>query len=206
MVGSRRIAALSWRYGRTLRWGVAAICLVMAMLSVTHASVPAQPQTITVAARPVASGSQLVADDLALATGTLPVTTPPMADLVGERVRGPLEPGEPVTSGRIVPGGQVAPEPGTVVFPLSLADERIAALLQSGDRVDVLVTPDSLHEGEPRLVAGDIEVLAVPAMGAAGLGPASPQLGAVILLGAPESAARDLAAIRRSDHVSVAIR
>lgn len=200
------MAALAWRYGRICRWAVAGLCVAAAALSAGRNSGTPAPQEITVAARPVVSGAQLQVQDLTTVTATLPVATAPIPDLIGEIARGPLEPGEPVTTGRIVPGGRVDPPAGTVVFPLTLADERIAALLQSGDRVDVLVTPDSLHEGQPRLVASDIEVLAVAASQGSGFGPASPQSGSVVLLGLPEESAADLAAIRRSDHVSVAIR
>lgn len=200
------MAAWGWRYGRTVRWAVAALCLVVAVASWVQK--PAEPRTqlLTVAARAIPSGATLTAEDLTTTSATLPVATPQVGELVGEVVRGPLEPGEPLTLGRITPGRQVAPDPGTVVFPLTLADERIAALLRSGDRVDVLVTPDALHEGDPRLVAGDVEVLAVAADDPAGFGAASPQSGSVVLLGLPEEQAPELAAIRRSDHVSVAIR
>ena len=206
MTGTRRLAALGWRYGRAVRWGVAGLCLVAAAGSLaTQADAPS-PRVLTVAGRPVAAGAALTAADLTTATSTLPVITPAAADLVGEVTRGPLETGEPVTGSRIVPGGRVDPEPGTVVFPLTLADERIASLLQSGDRVDVLVTPDSLHEGDPRVVATDVQVLAVPLGEAGGFGPASPQSGAVVLLALPSEQSADLAGIRRSDQVSVAIR
>jgi len=200
------VAAWGWRYGRPVRWAAAGLCLLLAVSSWLQA--PAQPATqqITIAAHDVASGSTLTAADLTTASATLPVATPSIGHLVGEVVRGPLAAGEPVTAGRITPGRQVDPEPGSVVFPLTLADERIAALLQSGDRVDVLVTPDALHEGDPRLVAADVEVLTVAADDPGGFGAASPQSGSVVLLALPEDEAPELAAIRRSDHVSVAIR
>lgn len=205
MEARRRAAALAWRYGRVARWVLAGLCLVAAALT-TGPPDELPQQVLTVAARAIPSGVTLDDQDLVTVTATLPVATPTPADLVGEVTRGPLEPGEPVTAGRIVPGGQIDPPPGSVVFPLTLADERIAALLQSGDRVDVLVTPDALHEGQPRVVATDIEVLAVPVSEGSGFGPASPQSGSVVLLGLPQAAAPDLAAIRRSDHVTVAIR
>ncbi len=206
MDARRRIAALGWRYGRIARWGLAGLCVVAAVITAGRQSAAPAPHTLTVAARAIDSGAVLGAQDLTTVTATLPVATVPAADLVGEVARGPLERGEPLTAGRIVPGGRVSPPAGSVVFPLTLADERIAALLQSGDRVDVLVTPDALHEGRPRLVASDIEVLAVPVSQGSGFGPAAPQSGSVVLLGLPQEAAPELAAIRRSDHVSVAIR
>lgn len=164
------------------------------------------PQSITVATHDIPSGATLTGADLTTVTAMLPVGTPGVAELVGEVVRGPLVAGEPVTQGRVVPGGRVAPPPDSLVFPLTLADERIAALLQSGDRVDVLVTPDALHEGQPRVLAEQVEVLGVPVTPDGGFGAASPQSGAVVLLAVPQQTAAQLAAIRRSDHVSVAIR
>ncbi|MFN8125518.1 MAG: hypothetical protein U0R64_03280 [Candidatus Nanopelagicales bacterium] len=124
---------------------------------------------------------------------------------VGSVARGPLAAGEPVTGSRLVPGGVVSPPPGTVVYPLTLADERIAALLNSGDRVDVLVTPDTLHDGSPRTIATDVEVLGVPDTDTGAF--AGADSGAVVLLAVPDGdAPTQLAGIRRSDHVSVAIR
>lgn len=206
MDARRRVAALSWRYGRIVRWVVVGLCLLAAVLSARRPDQTAALQSVTVAARDLPSGVTLTPADLTTAPALLPIATPAVTDLVGEVTRGPLVTGEPLTQGRIVPGGRIEPEPGSVVFPLTLPDERIAALLESGDRVDVLVTPDALHEGQPRLVAEDIEVLSVPAAMDDGFGAASPQSGSVVLLALPQQIAPELAAIRRGDHVSVAIR
>jgi hypothetical protein len=102
-----------------------------------------------------------------------------------------------------VPGRSLRPPEGTVVFPLTVADDRIAALLSAGDRVDILVAPDSTRDEPPRVAATDVEVLAVPAEDG---GPVSPRSGAVILLALDESDATELAGLRRSDSVTVAIR
>lgn len=198
------MAALAWRYGRRARWMAVAVLLGLAALSAVPTSDRARVTQITVAARDVPSGAQLQPDDLTAASSDLPVTTPPVSELVGQTLRGPVGAGEPMTATRIVPGGSVAPAPGTIVFPLILSDERVAALLHSGDRVDVMVTPDALHEGEPRLIAADVEVLGVPADSGSGFG--APQSGAVVLLAVPEADATALAVIRRNDRVFVAIR
>jgi Flp pilus assembly protein CpaB len=159
---------------------------------------------VTVAARPIASGAVLTADDLTVQDWPVVLDSPAPAMAVGSVVRGPVAAGEPITRTRLVPGGGVAPPAGTVVVPLTLGDDRVASLLQSGDRVDVLVTPDSLHEGDPRTAATDVEVLGVPAVDTGAF--AGPESGAVVLLAVPAGVAGDLAAIRRSDHVTVAIR
>ena len=182
MLSRRRLSALAWRYGNRVRWSLVVGCLVLAVATSTAAEQPADPTAVTVASRAVASGATIEAADLSVVTATLPVTTLPPDRLVGEVVRGPLEAGEPVTASRIVPGGPVAPADGSVVFPLPLSDHRIAALLQSGDRVDVLVTPDALHEGEPRVVATGVEVLTVTGQQDTAFGPAGNSSGAVVLL------------------------
>ena len=206
MLSRRRLSALVWRYGNRVRWLLVAACIVLAVATSTTAEDPADPTTVTVASRTVASGATLGPADLSVVTATLPVTTLPPDRLVGEVARGPLEPGEPVTAGRIVPGGSIEPPSGSVVFPLPLSDHRIAALLQSGDRVDVIVTPDALHDGEPRMVATDVEVLTVTGLQETAFGPASSASGAVVLLAVPQEDSGALAAIRTGDHVSVTIR
>ncbi len=190
-----------------MRWTAALVCAGCAVVGATAApDDSAVIRPITVAARDIPSGATLAREDLAVTTATLPFDTVAPDDLVGEVSRGPLTAGEPVTVGRVVPGGRVAPDPGTVVFPLTLADERIAALLHSGDRVDVVVTPDALHEGDAHVVARNVEVLTVAGEDGAGFAPASATSGAVVLLAVPETGAAQLAAIRTGDHVSVAIR
>lgn len=198
------MAALAWRYGRRVRWAAVAVLLLLAAFSAVPGTDQRSVAEITVASRDIPSGAQLGADDLAPATTDLPLPATSSSDLMGQTTRGPIAAGEPITPSRIVPGGTVAPQPGTIVFPLTLSDERVAALLHSGDRVDVMVTPDALHDGEPRLVASDVEVLGVPVDSGAGFD--SPQSGAVVLLAVPESDASQLAVIRRGDRVFVAIR
>lgn len=205
MPSRRRLSALTWRYGTRVRWLFVGGCLLLAAASASDASGPPEAQLITIAARAVASGATIEPADLTSATATLPVATLSPQDLVGEVARGPLAAGEPITASRIVPGGAISPPEGRLVFPLPLSDQRIAALLHSGDRVDVLVTPDALHEGQPRVVAGDVEVLAVTGQEADAFGPASTSTGAVVLVAVVESEAAALAAIRTGDHVSVTI-
>lgn len=206
MPSRRRLSALAWRYGNRLRWLLVGLCLALAAASAASAPGVAEQRSITVAARAVSSGATIEPADLAATTATLPVATLAVEELVGEVARGPLEAGEPITASRIVPGGAIPPPDGRLVFPLPLSDQRIAALLHSGDRIDVLVTPDALHEGEPRLVARDVEVLAVTGQEESAFGPASTTTGAVVLVAVAEAEATALAAIRGGDHVSVTIR
>lgn len=199
-----RAALLWWRYGRKVRVAVAGLLVLVAVLTwPPRAADTAHP--VTVAARDVPSGAHLTADDLTVSTSSLSLDTPSPEQALGEIVRGPIAAGEPVTRTRLAPGRGVEPDEGTVVLPLVIADERIGALLQSGDRVDVLVAPDALHEGEPEVLARQVQVLAVPQDEArSALG--GSQSGAVVLLSVPEEDAEALAGIRRSDHVTLAIR
>lgn len=194
---------MTWRYGRRVRWALAGCCLVLALVTWSPPDDRAQARDIPVAARDLESGATIAAEDLSTARTDLPLDAPPAEELVGELVRGPVSAGEPVTRSRLVPGRSLRPPEGTVVFPLTVADDRIAALLSAGDRVDILVAPDSTRDEPPRVAATDVEVLAVPTEDR---GPVSPRSGAVILLALDESDATELAGLRRSDTVTVAIR
>ncbi len=144
-----RWAAWSWRYGRRVRWAAAVGLLLLALAAATGTEAEPARVPVTVAARDVASGVMLTADDLTVVHWGVALDSPSPDQLFGAITRGPVVAGEPITRSRLVPGGGVAPPVGTLVVPLTLADDRVAALLNSGDRVDVLVTADSLHEGEP---------------------------------------------------------
>lgn len=196
-------AALSWRYSRRIRWALAVCCLLLALLTWTEGGNKPQVRDVPVATRDIPAGATITAEDLTIARTELPLDTPTPDELVGEIVRGPVAVGEPVTRSRLVPGQSMRPPPGTVVFPLTVNDERIAELLNAGDHVDILVAPDSLHDAKPRVAARDVEVLAVPTEGGTGL---STRSGAVILLALDDVTAEELAGLRRSDHVTVAIR
>jgi Flp pilus assembly protein CpaB len=204
MSSVRRTTSFLWRHWTALRAAAAGVLLLVAVVSCAGQTPQPRLSPVAVAARDIASGATLTADDLATGEDSLGVTTPNPEDLVGESVRGPISAGEPITASRLTPGRSVPTQPGSVVFPLTLADQRIAGLLVAGDRVDVIVTPDALHQGRARTVAADVEVLTVAA--AADSGPASlSQAGSVVLLAVEQEQARQLAQIRRSDHVSVAI-
>lgn len=200
-----RAARLWWRHGRPVRLTAAALLFLLAVASWPSGQDEHATRPVTVAARDIASGQRLAAADLTVAATGLAVDTPAPDQAVGELVRGPVAAGEPVTWTRLAPGRGVAPGSGTLVMPLPVADDRIAALLQSGDRVDVLVAPDSLHGGRPRVAARDVEVLAVP-QPPSGTGLSAPDSGSVVLLAVAEDQAGDLAAIRQGDHVTLAIR
>lgn len=121
---------------------------------------------VTVAATDLPAGTVLTADHLAVArlppefapTGT---SADPGA-LVGRVLAGAARAAEPITDARLVGPGLTALLPdGQVAAPVRLADLAVAALVRTGDRVDVLATPP----GSPRadVVAAAAVVLAAAA-------------------------------------------
>ena len=200
----RRTTSFLWRHSVALRSAAAGLLLILALASWGSAGPPVEVHPVVVAAHDIPSGATLTADDLTEAADSLGLDSPSAEDLVGESVRGPIAAGEPITASRLTPGRSVPTAPGTVVFPLTLSDERVAGLLVAGDRVDVIVTPDALHQGQAATVAADVEVLGVSGS-EEGPGAALAQSGSVVLLAATHEQAAGLAGIRRSDHVSVTI-
>lgn len=121
------------------------------------------PVPVVVAADGLPSGRTLAAGDLALAR--LPPEVVPdgvVADpglLVGRVLAGAVRAGEPLTDARLVGPGLTSGLPaGQVAAPVRLADVAVAALVRTGDRVDVLAVPDGAAAAET--VAEGVLVLA----------------------------------------------
>jgi Flp pilus assembly protein CpaB len=96
-----------------------------------------------VAAREVPAGAVLAPADLAVvrrAPSLLPTgAVADRAAAVGRRIGSGLRPGEPLTDARLVgPGLLVGRPPSEVAAPVRIADGEAAALLRTGDQVDVL--------------------------------------------------------------------
>ena len=83
----------------------------------------------------------------------------------------PLRRGEPVTDVRLVGPELTDGQPGLVAVPVRLPDPGMVALLDVGDRIDLVATDP--QEGGASVVAADVPVLAIPAAddrsGASGL-------------------------------------
>jgi Flp pilus assembly protein CpaB len=169
----RSPAALARRVAAAL---LAVTALVLALRPGPPAGAAApEPLPVVVAARPLDAGRALAADDLALA-GYPPGTAPAgaVADpalLVGRLLAGAVRAGEPLTDTRLVGPGLTALLPrGQVAAPVRLADLAVAALVRTGDRVDVLAT--AAGAGEAETLAAGVRVLAAGGSGddpAAGL-------------------------------------
>lgn len=130
-------------------------------------ALPADPRPaavgVAVAAADLPAGTVLSRAELTVARLPASVvpsgTVPEAAPLVGRVLAGSVRAGEPLTDVRLVGAGltRLLPE-GLVAAPVRLADLAVAALVHTGDRVDVLATPHDAARAE--VVAADALVLA----------------------------------------------
>jgi len=136
-----------------------------------HLLRPPPPPTVDVAvtARPVAAGTELTLDDVvlrAVATDAAPPgALPSVGGLVGRSVVVGLPAGAPLHATLVSDDGVSAAAPrGTVVVPVRLSDDAVAALLRPGDRVDLLAgtTAGSVPSDVPPYLARGALVLPVP--------------------------------------------
>jgi Flp pilus assembly protein CpaB len=174
---------------------LAALAVVLALRPDPGAATPAEPAAVpvTVAAGDLPPGTVLGAADL---TGVLfpPELVPEGAAadpsaLVGRVLAGGVRAGEPVTDVRLVGAGLTALLPeGQVAAPVRPADLAVAALVRTGDRVDVLATPPDA--GTAEVVAANALVLATPGSSAGEDQPA----GGLLLLAVDGATAARLAA------------
>jgi Flp pilus assembly protein CpaB len=118
---------------------------------------------VAVAAHDLPAGAVLTAADLAVASyppDAVPAGFATSPDPLLRRVlAGGVRAREPITDARLVGAGLTALLPeGQVAAPVRLADVAVAALVRTGDRVDVLATPPDAASAE--VVAGGALVLA----------------------------------------------
>ena len=146
---------------------------------------------VLVAARDLPAGAEIDGADLAtarFAPGSEPEGI--ADDPVGEVLAAPLRAGEPVTDVRLVGPGLTAGQPGLVAVPVRLPDPGMVALLDVGDRIDLVATDP--QEGGTSVVAVDVPVLAIPA--ADDQASASGLPGRLVVVGAESSQVEELAA------------
>jgi pilus assembly protein CpaB len=118
---------------------------------------------VAVAAHDLPPGTVLAAADLAVASyppDAVPAGAATGPDqLQGGVLAGGVRAREPITDARLVGAGLTALLPeGQVAAPVRLADVAVAALVRTGDRVDVLATPADAAAAE--VVAAGALVLA----------------------------------------------
>ncbi len=148
MLAHRRLLA-------ALSCGVAAAAAVHAVAAPPPATVP-----VTTAAHDLPAGTVLGAGDLT--TRDLPPEAVPDGATagMGETLAAPLRAGEPVTDVRLLGSALATAHPDLATLPVRLPDAGQVALLDPGDRIDLIATDP--QAGGSRVVAADAVVLAVP--------------------------------------------
>lgn len=160
---------------------------------------------VAVAAADLPAGTVLSLAELAVAQ--LPPSAVPSgtarepAPLVGRVLAGSVRSGEPLTDVRLVGTGltRLLPE-GQVAAPVRLADLAVAALVRTGDRVDVLATPHDAARTE--VVAADALVLATDGRPRAASGDPG---GGLLLLAVDAATAERLAAASAAATLTVTL-
>jgi pilus assembly protein CpaB len=174
---------------------VAAALLATVALVTAVRPAPEQARTpdvveVAVAAHDLPSGTVLTAADVAVASyppDAVPAGVAPAPDpLLGRVLAGGVRVREPITDARLVGAGLTALLPvGQVAAPVRLADVAVAALVRTGDRVDVLATPAD---------ATATEVVAAGALVLAGSGADDGSGAGLLLIAVDEVTAARLAA------------
>ncbi|MFT4289513.1 SAF domain-containing protein [Nocardioides sp.] len=180
---------------------LAALLTGLAVLAALRALSPGAPASVelTVAARDLPAGVTLGAGDLT--TVSVPASLVPdgaTAEPAGETLAAPLRRGEPVTDARLV-GAALAAEPGQVAVPVRLPDAEMAALLDPGDRIDLLaVDPSANGPAGAAQVATGVLVLAVPDSAHSETAVTSGLQGRLVIIGVAEELVDDVtnAAVR----------
>jgi len=144
----------------------AALVLAVAPVDPAPGRPTQEPHTdVLVAARDLPAGLTIGTEDLRPARRTseqLPDgALTPDVDAVGRVVTGSVRRGEVITDRRLLgPGLSASLGTGIVASPVRLVDLEVAALLRSGDRVDILAA--TADASTATVVAGGVVVLAVP--------------------------------------------
>jgi Flp pilus assembly protein CpaB len=203
---NRRLTPRSWvvdfrRALRRHRRKLAILATLAAVLAGLTALAPPRPATVSVvtAEHMLAGGTTVRAEDLdttELPPGAVPdgAWSEP-SEVVGQTLAGPVPAGQVLTPSALL--RHRASASGSVVAPLPLADDRVTALLEAGDQVDVLAA-DS-QTGKTRVVATAIRVVTGAIPGAED----APGTGGLVLVEVSPSTAAALAAAASTSVLSV---
>jgi Flp pilus assembly protein CpaB len=162
---------------------LAALLAGVAVAAGVQAATAPPPPAVAVltAARDLPAGAVIGDDDL-VTVDFAPASVPSGAsrDPVGRTLAAPLRRGEPVTDVRLVGPALTAGDPELTAVPVRLPDAGMVALLEVGDRIDLIGT-DPQHTGAT-MVASGVPVLAIPRPSSDGSG--TGQSGALVVVGA----------------------
>ncbi|MFD6350895.1 SAF domain-containing protein [Nocardia tengchongensis] len=161
---------LAWADTVLLRRAGAVALLVAAGFLAVRADPAAGRTPVLVAARELAPGQVLGDDDVrpaAREAATLPAgAIRDAARLRGATLAAALTEGEIITDVRVLGprlAAVAAHSPDARIVPIRLADNAVAEILRTGDRVDLVAGEDSGGNGRPaRLLAADAAVVLVP--------------------------------------------
>jgi Flp pilus assembly protein CpaB len=186
---------------------LAAVALVLALRPPPPSATADVPATtaVPVAATDLAPGTVLAAGDLVVAhlpAELVPAGVLPDPDaLTGRVLAAGVRAREPLTDVRLVGAGLTALLPaGQVAAPVRLADLAVAALVRTGDRVDVLATPPDAVEAET--VADGALVLSAPGSAP---GPETDPAAGLLLVAVDGATAARLAATATTSTLTVSL-
>jgi len=170
---------------------LAAVLAAVAVAAGVHAAAAPPPPAVTVltAAHDLPAGSVLEADDLvsaAFSPGSVPDGV--ADDAVGRTLAAAVRRGEPVTDVRLVGPALTSGDPSRTALPVRLPDAGMVALLDVGDRIDLVATDP--QGGGSHVVAAGVPVLAIPAADAEVV---AGQPGALVVVGVEPTDATGLA-------------
>ena len=184
----------------------ALLTLLALVLALRPAAAPAaaggdESVLVAVAARDLPAGTVLTAADLTAARYPADVTPAGVPgdpeDLRSRVLAGSVRAREPITDARLVGPGIVSLlAEGQVAAPVRLADLAVAALVHTGDRVDVLATSADAASAEV-IAASALVVATTEADGESGAG--------LLLLGVDGGTAARLAAAATSATLTVTL-
>lgn len=187
------------------RRAIAALCagLAVYLLAQQLASPTRDGTTVVVLATEVAAGQRLAADDLALAV--LPPDAVPdgaygtTEDLLGTTLVARLPRGTPLHPSLL--SGSRAVDPGRALVPISVADDRLLAVLRPGDRITLVVgTGDS---ADP--ISRDARVSSVPGIEETGSLGISGGRGGLLLVDVPDADASVVAMLGQSGQLGLVL-
>jgi Flp pilus assembly protein CpaB len=161
---------------------LAALLTGVAVAAGVQAATAPPPSSVGVltAARDLPAGAVLGSNDLVTVDFT-PGSVPTGAarEAIGRTLAAPVRRGEPVTDVRLLGPALTAGDPELTAVPVRLPDAAMVALLEVGDRIDLIAT-DPQGSGAS-VVATGVPVLAVPPTSAEG--DASSQPGGLVVVG-----------------------
>ncbi|MBB5914642.1 Flp pilus assembly protein CpaB [Nocardia transvalensis] len=171
----------AWADSTLLRRLLAVALAVLAGALLVRGDPGRHESAVVVAAHDLAPGRVLAAGDLrvaAFSAGTLPDgALHEVTPLLGATVSGAVHGGEILTDLRVV-GSRLATAatgtPDARIVPIRLADNAVADILRTGDRVDVIAADEAAEgahgPGPPRTLATDAVVVLIAGVGKSGRG------------------------------------